>query len=506
MAKEVGTRISTGVTGLDEILDGGLIPGRAYLVRGGPGTGKTILGLHFLTAGVARGEKPLFVTLEEPEGQLRKNAAAIGLNLQGVTFLDLSPTSDFFAKAQTYDIFTPAEVEREPITQKIVEQVEARQPRRIFLEAMTQFRYLSPDGFQFHKQVLSFLRFLMDKGITVLFSSEASAMAPDDDLQFVSDGIIQLDASSERTVTILKYRGSDFHGGPHGLRLGSDGMEVFPKLVSEERGRPFTPEIIRSGVPELDEMLHGGMTRGMVTLISGPSGVGKTTVGVQFMKEAAGRGEHSVVYLFEEWLESFVHRCEAINVPVRAMIERGTLTVRQVEPLRYSSDEFNRLVRRAVEERDARIVMIDSLSGYQLCVRGGNIITHIHALTRYLKNSGVTALLINEVEAITGEFHATELGISYLADNLIFLRYMEVQGELHKAIGVLKKRMSDFEQSLRELEITRYGLKVGQPLRGLRGILTGTPQLVNHQIAGDGLRHPRPPRQNWRIRSDEQPE
>ena len=502
----MGIRISTGVAGLDEILVGGLIPGRAYLVRGGPGTGKTILGLHFLTAGVVHGENPLFITLEEPEEQLRKNATAIGLDLKGVTFLDLSPTSELFTKAQTYDIFTPAEVEREPITQKIVEQVEHLQPRRVFLEAMTQFRYLSPDGFQFHKQVLSFLRYFTDKGITVLFSSEASAMAPDDDLQFVSDGIIQLEASSGRTVSILKYRGSDFRGGPHGLRLGSSGMEVFPKLVSEERGRPFTPEVIRSGVPELDEMLHGGMTRGMVTLISGPSGVGKTTVGVQFMKEAAGRGEHSVVYLFEEWRESFVHRCEAINIPVRAMIERGTLSVIQVEPLRYSSDEFNRLVRRAVEERDARIVMIDSLAGYQLCVRGGDIVTHIHALTRYLKNSGVTALLINEVEAITGEFHATELGISYLADNLIFLRYLEMQGELHKAIGVLKKRMSDFEQSLRELEISRYGLKVGKPLRGLRGILTGTPQLVDNHVADNGLRYTRPPRLNRLSRSNELPE
>jgi circadian clock protein KaiC len=269
-------------------------------------------------------------------------------------------------------------------------------------------------------------------------------------------------------------------------------MEVFPKLVSDEQGRPFTPEIIRSGVPELDEMLHGGMTRGMVTIISGPSGVGKTTVGVQFMKEAAGRGEHSVVYLFEEWRESFVHRCEAINIPVRAMIERGTLSVIQVEPLRYSSDEFNRLVRREVEERRARIVMIDSLAGYQLCIGGGDIATHIHALSRYLKNMGVTALLVNEVEAITGEFRVTELGISYLADNIIFLRYLEMQGELLKAIGVLKKRMTDFENSLREIAITPYGLKVGKPLRELRGILTGTPQLVNHQTGGERLRYVRP--------------
>ena len=239
--------------------------------------------------------------------------------------------------------------------------------------------------------------------------------------------------------------------------------------------------MIRSGVPELDEMLHGGMTRGMVTLISGPSGVGKTTLGVLFMRELAGRGEHSVVYLFEEWIESFVHRCEAISIPVHAMIERGTLSVVQVEPLRYSSDEFNRMVRREVEERNARIVMLDSISGYRLCIRGQELVTHLAALTRYLKSMGVTALIINETESIAGgEFRVTEVGISYLADNVLFLRYLETAGQLRKAVGVLKKRMSDFENNLRELEITRYGVKVGRPLTNLRGILTGTPQLADH--------------------------
>ena len=140
-------------------------------------------------------------------------------------------------------------------------------------------------------------------------------------------------------------------------------------------------------------------------------------------------------------------------------------------------DEFNRLVRREVEERNARIVMLDSIAGYRMCIRGEDLVAHVAALIRYLKNMGVTALLINETESITGgEFRVTEIGISYLADNILFLRYLETNGELHKAIGVLKKRMSDFENSLRELEITRYGIKVGKPLTNLRGILTGTPQ------------------------------
>ena len=472
-------RLSTGIAGLDEVLHGGLIPGRAYLARGGPGTGKTTLGLHFLTAGTANGEKVLFITLGEPEAELRKNAEALGFDLSGVSFLDLSPTPEFFVEVETYDLFSPAEVEREPTTRRIVEEVEKLQPSRVFIDAMTQFRYLAADPFQYRKQVLSFLRFLVQRGMTVLFTSEGSAEAPDADLQFLSDGVIDLECAPEgRTLSVSKLRGSDFHSGYHSMRLGEKGMEVFPGLVPVEFRREFVPEAISSGVPELDELLHGGLERGTVTIITGPSGTGKTTLGLVFMKEAAGRGERSVVYTFEEGVETLLARCESINIPVRAMMERGTLSVMQVEPLRYTPDEFAHLVRREVEEEGSRIVMIDSISGYRLSLRGEDLIAHLHALCKYLTNMGVTVLLINEVEHITGEFRATEVGISYLADNIVFLRFLEMRGELHKAIGVLKKRVSDFEKTLREFQITRYGVKVGAPLTGLCGILSGAPELI----------------------------
>ena len=478
--REVTSRLSTGIVGLDEVLHGGFIPGRAYLVRGGPGTGKTTLGLHFLTAGVANGEKVLFITLGEPEAVIRRNAEAMGFDLEGVSFLDLSPTPEFFTEVETYDLFSPAEVEREPTTQKIVAQVEKLKPTRVLLDAMTQFRYLATDPFQFRKQALSFLRFLAEQGATVLFISEASTEAPDADLQFLSDGVIDLEfAPQGRTISVTKFRGSDFRGGRHSMQLSGKGMEVFPKLVPEVYRREFIPETIASGVPELDELLHGGLERGTVTIITGPSGVGKTTLGLLFMKEAAGRGERSVVYTFEEGLETLLARCEAINVPAHAMMERGTLDMVKVEPLQFTPDEFARLVRREVEEQKARIVMLDSIAGYRLSLRGEDLVTHVHALSKYLANMGVTVLLINEVEAITGEFRATEVGISYLADNIIFLRYLEMQGEMRKAIGVLKKRVSDFEKTLREYEITRYGVKVGRPLTGLRGILSGRPEWVS---------------------------
>jgi circadian clock protein KaiC len=473
------SRLSTGITGLDEILGGGLIPARAYLLRGGPGAGKTTVGLHFLTFGDPRVEKPLFITMGEPEEQIRKNAHSIGFNLEGVKFLDLSPSSAFFTEIQSYDIFAPAEVEREPTTQQIIAQVDVLKPKRVFLDAMTQFRYLASDAFQFRKQTQSFLRFLIEQGATVLFTSEGSGEAPDDDLQFMADGVIHLEFAAEgRTLGVSKFRGSDFRSGLHAMKLSPTGVEVFPRLLPESYQREFVVEALPSGIPELDELLHGGLERGTISVISGPTGVGKTTLGLQFMKEAAGRGERSAVYSFEERLDTILHRAEAVHIPVHAMIERGTLSVVQIEPLQWTPDEFARMVRREVEEHRTQIVMLDSTAGYRVSLRSGDLVSHLHALGKYLQNMGVAVLLISEVEAITGDFRATEAGISYLADNIVFLRYLEVQGELRRAIGVLKKRLSSFERTLREIEITRYGIKVGKPLTELRGILRGTPEWV----------------------------
>lgn len=345
---------------------------------------------------------------------------------------------------------------------------------------MTLFGYLSSDAFQFRKQVLSFLRFLREQGATVLFTAEVSDMASDDDLQFMSDGVIQLDHSSEgRFPRVTKSRGSDVQSGNHSFRLTNRGMEVFPHLQPGVFKQKFVVEAISSGVPELDDLLHGGLERGTTTIFTGPSGVGKTTIGLQFMKEAAGRGERSVVYTFEEAAETILHRCEAVNIPAQAMIERGTLSVVEVEPLHFTPDQFSYLVRQEVEEQAVRIVMIDSVAGYQLSLQDDDLVRSLHTLSKYLKNMGVTVILVNEVETISGDFRATEIGISYMADNIIFLRYLEMQGEMHKAIGVLKKRLSGFENTLREIEINRYGVKIGRPLTGLRGILKGAPEWVN---------------------------
>lgn len=471
-------RLSTGIMGLDSVLFEGLLPGRVYVTRGGPGTGKTTLALNFIAAG-PDGRLGLLITLSQTESQVRENSASLGIDLDGVEILDLAPTEEVFTGVGAYDIFSPADIERKPTAQKIMQAMDRLKPERVCVDSVTQLRYLSPDPHQFRKQMMALARYLTGQGATVLFTSEASPETPDDDLQFLCDGVVNLESRPEgRTISVSKFRGSDFIEGPHSMRIARGGVRVAPRLVPMEHAREFVPQSLSSGIPELDEHLHGGIERGTVTMITGPAGVGKTLLGLQFMKEAAGRGERSVVYTFEENRSTIIQRSQAVNIPAAEMASGDKLSIVQVEPLDYTPDEFAVHVRQEVEHQQARIVMLDSILGYQLSLWHGDLNPRLHALCRYLRNMGVTAILINEVETVTGDFLVTEHRISHLADTVIFLRYLELEGEIRRAIGVLKKRTGDFDKSLRQFEITRYGIKVGAPLKGMRGILTGLPEWV----------------------------
>jgi circadian clock protein KaiC len=321
--------------------------------------------------------------------------------------------------------------------------------------------------------------YLTGDGATVLFSTQSTRGDTTDDLQFLADGALQLRRHDHgRSLEVTKLRGSDFESGTHTLRITDEGIRLFPRLVPQVHARPFDAEQVSSGVDGLDALLGGGIERGTATVVSGPSGVGKTTTGSAFMNAAAARGERSVIYMFEESTETFVHRSRAVDIPVDEMRDRGTLAVEEVEPVAVSPDEFAAMVREEVEGNDARVVMIDGISGYGLSLRGGRdrARRELHSLVRYLRNMGVTVILVDDVQTVTGEFRPTSERISYLADNILFLRYLELDAELRKAVGVLKKRAGDFERRLRSFAITTDGLDVGDPLTGLSGILTGHPE------------------------------
>jgi len=477
-AGQTRDRIPSGTPGLDEVLRGGFIRGQTTLVSGGPGTGKTILALQFL----AEADSGLYVGFEERETDIRANAAGLGIDLSDVEILDLSADGDRFFSTDEYSIFTPEEVEGDSLLDRIADAIDGTDPDRLVIDPLTELRSLLPDEYRFRRNISSLINELKSRGITMVCTTQYASKAGDRDLQFLGDAAIEIDLAAEhRSLEVTKFRGSDYAGGSHTYRIRCEtGARVYPKLVPDEYGRKSTRERLGSGIEELDTLLGGGIERGSVTVISGPSGVGKTTIGSLFLLAAAERGERAAGYLFEEIRSDYLYRSAAIDLQVGELVESGSLIVEDVESLSQSPDEFADRIRTAVEEEGVETVLIDGIAGYRLGLRGESspmgLTRELHALCRYLKRMGVTVVLIDEVRSITGDLVATDEGISYLADNIVFLRYLEIDGEIRKAIGVLKKRFGDFERALRELSITADGVVVGEKLTGLRGVLTGVPE------------------------------
>ncbi len=471
------SRLSTGVSGVDDILEGGLIKERSYLIRGGPGLGKTTLGLHFLTA--RNNEEPaLFIGFQESETQIEANARSVGIDVSGVSFLSLIPDEAFFTDQQGYDVFSSRDVEQEPMVEAIVAAVNEIAPTRVFIDSLTQLRFLSSDMFQYRKQVMSFLRFLVRRGITVVFSSESSRDTPDDDLQFMADGVLNCEPGQTGPgVRVSKFRGSGFVPGRHHMRLGAGGMQVFPRLVPPlTREAPDQLRLWSSGAEKIDAILHGGLEAGTITMITGPAGVGKSTLAAQFAIEAGREGQGSALFLFEEDRNIYLRRAQGLGMGLAQAVEGGHVVIEPVEPMRYLADEFTSEVLRQIDKDDVQLVVLDSVAGFGLTLGGEEIEERLHTFSKTLARMGVTVILINETQAVTGQqFQATEKGISYISDNVIFLRYLEVDGDLKKALGVLKKRLSGFDTSMRTYDIGQGGLIVHDSIEGLHGVLSGMP-------------------------------
>jgi circadian clock protein KaiC len=472
-------RLSSGLAGLDEILGGGYIGARAYSVRGDSGTGKTILGYHFLTAGIETGETALYFAFEETADNITANAEALGFDLSEVEIVDMSPSATEFMDGGSYTVFGPGEVEGSEIVSRIGDAIERTEPDRVFMDPLTLLRHLTPDGYQFKRTAASLMSYLKQRGATTLFTTQSTAEQSDEDLQYLADGSIALRRTGRgRELEVEKFRGSDFRGGSHGFRIDAGrGLSVFPSLVPDDHAESFSYETLSTDIAALDDLLGGGIERGSIILVSGPSGVGKSTTGTAMAQSVARGGGRAAAFLFEESIHSFVHRSEAIGLDVSGLRDEGALEIHEIEPLSVSADEFAHRVRESVEERNVDFVLLDGTAGYRLALQNPNdeLREELHALCRYLRNMGVTVVLTDELSSVTGTFQASDSHVSYLADTVVFLRYIEVDGEMQKAIGVLKKRFGPFEATLRSFRIDADGIHVGDTLSNLQGILTGTP-------------------------------
>ena len=475
-------RVSTGVPGLDDVLGGGLPRNHMYLIEGEAGAGKTTVGLHFMLDGRRRGERTLWITMSETERELRATARSHGWSLDGVEICNLVVTEEALSAEGQYSFFSPADVELNDTTKAVLDAVDRVRPARVVFDPFSDIKLLARDPLRYRRQVLAFREFLASKECTVLLMQEMTRGMPGDvQAEALVHGYLTLHQDSpeyggqRRRLRVHKMRGIPFRDGYHDFSIVTGGVEVYPRLVAAEHtGEAFAEELLPSGVRELDAMLGGGLERGSSMLIMGPAGVGKSTLATQYATAAAQRGERAALFIFDETIRAFRTRSEKLGMPVGRHMAADAMQVRQVDSAEFSPGEFTHTVREAVERDGARVVVIDSLSGYLSAMPEERFLsTHVHELLTFLSHKNVVTILTLAQHGVVGERVQSPVDISYLADSVLLLRYFEAFGAVRRALSVVKKRSGGHEVFVREVGVGPTGLRVGAPLADFHGVLTG---------------------------------
>lgn len=473
--------LSTGVPGLDTILGGGLTSDRLFLIEGEPGTGKTTLALQFLHEGVRNGESVIYITLAETRVELKAVAQSHGWSMDGIHVEDIIPNENILHPDHQFTIFHPSEIEMGMTTQRILATIEKYKPTRVVLDSLSELQLLAESPLRYRRQVLALKQYLSGKGCTTLFLDDRTALSGDLQVRSVAHGVITLElinqdyGSERRRVRIVKYRGIAFRGGSHDYKIVTGGLRVYPRLIAAHTRVNAVRKQLSSGIPSLDKLTGGGLDEGTSTLISGPPGTGKSSLCTQYVNAATARGEKASMFLFEEATNNLMLRSTGMGMDLQPAIDKGLLTIQQVDPAEMAPGEFMQAVTDAADT-GARVIVIDSLNGYLKAMPDERFLTtHMHELLTYLGQRGVVTILVGVQPGVIGGSMSTSVDASYIADSVIMLRYFEARGKVRQAISVFKKRVGMHERTIRLFTMSSKGIVVGDVLTGFHGILTGVP-------------------------------
>ena len=479
------SKAKTGVSGLDNILSGGLSRGHVFLVEGTPGTGKTTVALQFLLEGAKAGERCLYITLSETERELRESAASHGWVLgDGIEVFELLPPESLLDSDQQQSLLYSSDLELGEATRQIFAVVDRVRPSRVVLDSLSETRLLAQSSLRYRRQILAIKHYFAKFNTTVMLLDDLTADVADKTVHSLAHGVIRLEelaptyGAERRRIRIIKYRGVKFRGGYHDAIIATGGLNVFPRLVASEFRGDFVRGIVSSGVGALDRLLGGGIETGSSTLVLGPAGTGKSLVVIVFLLAAVARGEKAAMFVFDEELGLLMSRMKDFGIDLERMRQTGQLLIEQVDAAEKSPGEFAHMVRKRVDEDDIKTVVIDSLNGYQAAMPEENsLILHIHELLQYLNRRGAATFMTVAQHGLVGDMKAP-VDVTYLADTVILLRYFEALGTVRRAMSIIKKRTGPHESTIREYRIDGHGLTIGQPLDGFQGVLHGVPVYV----------------------------
>lgn len=483
----------TGISGLDDVLQGGLSRGHMFLLEGEPGAGKTTIAIQFLLEGARCGERCLYISLSETEEELRQTIASHGWTLpDSVVIHELAPPDGALADEKRQSLLHSADLELGETTRQIFEAVDRVKPHRIVLDSLSEIRLLAQSSLRYRRQILAIKHYFSRQHVTVLFLDDLTGETGDKTVHSIAHGVIRLEeiapdyGAGRRRLRISKYRAQHYRGGYHDFVIKRGGVHVYPRLVALEHHTRYERTKLSTGNRAFDSLLGGGVEKGSSTLILGPAGTGKSLIALSFAIAAMKRGQRVAMFAFDEEIDLLFDRTHALDMDLEKFIEDGFLFIEQVDAAQVTPGEFAYRARELVDSNGITEVIIDSINGYRAAMPEENsLILHMHELLQYLNRRGASTFMTVAQHGIVGTMDAP-VDITYLADTVILLRYFEAAGEVRRAVSVVKKRAGMHETTIREFTIGAGGIKVGEPLSAFTGVLAGVPTFT-----GDSLPPPK---------------
>ena len=485
-ANAVVPKAASGVEGLDEVLLGGLIRNRFYLLEGKPGTGKTTIAIQLLMAAAQRGEKALYITLSETRGELLYTIRSHGWAIPELFEIsELLPAETLLDEGQQQSLLYSADLELDEAIKKIFAEIDRVQPALLVLDSLSEIRLLAQSSLRYRRKILSLKHYFARHDVTVLALDDLTVDLDDQTVHSIAHGVIALEelvptyGAERRRLRVVKYRSTTYRGGFHDFAIRTGGVVVFPRLRAMEHKSMFARRMASSGNAELDQLAGGGFERGTTALILGPAGTGKSNLSMSFAAAAVARGEHVAVFVFDEEVRLLQERSAGLGIDLDALFATGLLSIEQIDPAEISPGEFAARVRQHVERDAPTMVVIDSLNGYQAAMPEEHfLLLHMHELVQYLNRLGVSTFITMAQHGLVGDMRSP-VDVTYLADTVVLLRFFEAAGSVRRAISILKKRGGAHENSIREYTFGPNGVRLTGPLEGFQGILRGVPQFID---------------------------
>jgi circadian clock protein KaiC len=466
-------RVPSGIRGLDTILNGGLLKGGVYIIQGPPGSGKTILGNQICFNHVASGGRAVYVTL------LAETHARMMANLRSMRFFTLAPIPESLYYVSAFRVLE--EQGLSGLLDVVRREVRAHKTSLLLLDGLVAAEEVAGSAREFKKFIHELQVLAGIVNCTMLLLTNGSNGAHPE--HTMVDGLIELidqsvALSAVRELRVSKFRGSKCLRGWHSFRISEEGITIYPRIEAL-LVRPSTEAVredkkVSTGTERLDEMLHGGLLCGTTTMLLGPSGTGKTTLGLHFLSTSS-REEPGLLFGFYETPERLIANAARLGLSLPQRVKRGEVEILWQPPTEDLLDGLGERLLDAVRRRGVRRLFVDGLRGFQeAAIHKDRLLHFFTALANELRALGVTTVYTSEAQQIIGaDVHAPLQGISSIVENLIVLRFIELRTQLYRVLSVMKVRGTSYDSSLREFSITERGVEISDTFESAEALLIG---------------------------------